>query len=395
MASRIKTQGLVLWQLWRYEWQASRQHPCQNALLWWLPLLMLALLAWIFSAGPARNLSLLVVDQDQSASSRQLLRLLNASPGLEVQAWPGDLPGAEQALRQRQAYGVLAIPAQFEQQLLQGQGQALPLWHNAQLATHSSQIEREVQQGLQSFTANFETSQRQRQGSNPEQARQQTQPIKVQATALHNASMDYQRFLQVPMSFAMLQLFVLLASLHGLGRELRDGSLNQYLQQANGSRTLALLAKTSFYGLWSWLWALALLAYFAWRLPDFEPSVGLGLATGMLVGSGVGLAWLFLGVTLNLRFSLSVCGFYAAPAFAFAGQTYPLVSMPVAAQLWAQLMPLTPWLSLYNQSGLGPVPWLVGQTQLLHLSLLAVLPAVLGGLLLRQRAFTPTAWRKR
>ena len=52
----------------------------------WVPLLGVALLWWIFSAGLAQQLPIGVLDEDHSALSRQITRMLGASAGLRVAA---------------------------------------------------------------------------------------------------------------------------------------------------------------------------------------------------------------------------------------------------------------------------------------------------------------------
>ena len=63
-----------------------RADPWDLALATWVPLLALALLAWMFSAGVPRELPVAVVDHDNSAASRELVRRLDAVPELRVAA---------------------------------------------------------------------------------------------------------------------------------------------------------------------------------------------------------------------------------------------------------------------------------------------------------------------
>ncbi|MBP7454418.1 MAG: ABC transporter permease, partial [Ottowia sp.] len=87
-----------------------RQRPWDLAMVSWVPLLGVALLWWIFSAGLAQQLPIGVLDEDHSALSRQITRMLGASPGLRVAAQYTSAAEAEQALRAAQVYGVVALP---------------------------------------------------------------------------------------------------------------------------------------------------------------------------------------------------------------------------------------------------------------------------------------------
>ena len=66
------------------EWARLRADPWDIAMLGAIPLALYLLTWWIFSAGVARDLPLVVHDRDHSAISRNLIRMLDASPGLKV-----------------------------------------------------------------------------------------------------------------------------------------------------------------------------------------------------------------------------------------------------------------------------------------------------------------------
>jgi len=64
----------------RREVQLLRTRPWDAAMLTWVPLLAMALLCWIFSTGQPYRLPIAVWDEDHSSLSRQLVRMLEASP---------------------------------------------------------------------------------------------------------------------------------------------------------------------------------------------------------------------------------------------------------------------------------------------------------------------------
>ncbi len=379
-----KAQALLIWQQTEYRW------------LWlWLPMMLLAWISWIFAQGPVTDLPVLVIDHDQSSSSRQLLRLMDASPGIQLEAWPHSLASAEQQIRQHQAYALLQIESGFEQRLLRQEDNPITLWHNAQWSTHSGQIERDLVQASLSFNQLIESKSAQAAGQPQTFAEQLSSPIQVHSLALHNPSMQFHTFLQVPMSLAILQLLCLLFVLQDLGNEIRGGQLLARRRWSGLKPMRYLQAKIMLYVCWSVLLTSLYLGLLSHGLADFQLSLALWLVTLLLAVSGVGIGLLFLGVTLSQRFSLSATGFYVAPAFAFAGQAFPLTSMPLAAQAWAALMPLTHWLVLYNQMGVAQLNWWQQGGALLWLALLAVAPLYLGWWLLGRRAFQANALGKR
>ena len=71
-----------------------------------------------------------------------------------------------------------------------------------------------------------------------------------------------------------------------------------------------------------------------------------------------------LALTANLRMSLSMAGFYSAPAFAFVGVTFPLMGMPLLAKIWSYLLPLTYYIKIFIDQSMKGAPINVSLPQL-------------------------------
>ena len=91
--------------------------PLAQTQLLWLPVAVIALLWAVFASGTATELPLAVVDLDRSSASRQLVRSLDASPGLAVSLRPTTLADARSAVRRGEVEGVVLIPAEFRRAL--------------------------------------------------------------------------------------------------------------------------------------------------------------------------------------------------------------------------------------------------------------------------------------
>jgi ABC-2 type transport system permease protein len=102
-------------------------------LLWvWSPLLAVGLILWLFSGGVPAGLPISVVDQDQSASSRELIRRLSASRALLVRAQAVSMKEAWPQIRSANVYAMLHIPAGWEVERLRGSQKPVVLYNNLQ-----------------------------------------------------------------------------------------------------------------------------------------------------------------------------------------------------------------------------------------------------------------------
>ena len=60
----------------------------------------------------------------------------------------------------------------------------------------------------------------------------------------------------------------------------------------------------------------------------------------------IGVAMLFVGVTLTMGTALSAAGLYAGASFAFAGAIFPIESASAFARIWSGLLPYTAFAKL-------------------------------------------------
>ena len=380
----------------RREWARLRADPWDIAMLSAIPLALYLLTWWIFSAGVARELPLVVHDRDHSAVSRQLIRMLDASPGLQVVLAAQNEDEALRLIRARGAFGLLSIPDDLQASLLAGRGARLQWAYNAQFAAHAGAMTRDVRTVVATVSAGVELQGRARRGAGVLQASAQLEPVRTRTSTLFNENGSYLASLALPVNFTLLHMFVTLAAVTALGREFRAATVSEWLAAADGRLAAALFGKLAIPAAVFAVHALLLFLLFGvvlgWPVQ--------GSATAMLAGTGLFItACLALGAAIiafssSLRAALSASAFITAPAFAFAGQGFPLLAMPPAARIWAESLPLTHYLQMLNNT------WLAGAPLRFNLAPLAVLLAftlglgALAWLRLARRVRQPDTWGK-
>lgn len=332
----------------RREWARLRASPWDMAMVSWVPLLALALMCWIFSVGQPYRLPIAVWNEDHSAISRQLVRMLEATPGLEVRQTVLNRGEAADALQRMDVYGVVHIPPDLETHVKQGRGGAVTLLHNAQLATASSLLQRDLKQVVGTLSAGVEMQAAAKRGS-PHQALQvQMEPIKTQLLALFNVSTNYEQFLAATLVPALIHILAMTAGAWAVGRELRDRTLGQWLSPVGEytgffDAAAALVGKLLLPAVFLWGCGMAALLYLAqlrgWAVAGSMAWIAVGLAALVVLSLAAGAA--LAAITLSLRTALSGAGLLSAPAFAFSGVGFPLLAMTDSARGWALSMPYT------------------------------------------------------
>ena len=332
----------------RREWGRLRASPWDWAMVSWVPLLALALMCWIFSTGQPYRLPIAVWNEDPSAISRQLVRMLEATPGLEVRQIVLNRGEAADALQRMDVYGVVHIPPGLETQVKQGKGGAVTLLHNAQLATASSLLQRDLKQVVGTLSAGVEMQAAAKRGSPRQVLQVQMEPIKTQLLALFNVSTNYEQFLAATLVPALIHILAMTAGAWSVGRELRDRTLGQWLSPAGESTSFldvaaALMGKLLPPAVLLWGSGMAALMYLSqlrgWAVAGSMAWIAVGLAALVVLSLAAGAT--LAAITLSLRTALSGAGLLSAPAFAFSGVGFPLLAMTGSARGWALSMPYT------------------------------------------------------
>jgi ABC-2 type transport system permease protein len=380
----------------RREFALLRTRPWDLAMISWVPLLAVFLIWWIFSAGLPTRLPIGVLDQDHSALSRQLVRFLDATPGLRVAQQYADESEMQRALTSGAVDAAVQLPRELSRDVKQGRVGQVVLLHNAQLGTHSSLIQRDVRTAVATVSAGVELAVRNKRGESMKAARVSMDPVKASMVALFNTSTDYEQFLGAALIPALLHILAMTAGAWAVGRELRDRSLGGWLGAApRWAEALAALAgklalpfaSLSAVGIAAMLWITAgrgwhPIGSVGWTLFALVVFVALSIALGAFVSS----------LTRSLRTALSATGFITAPAFAFGGVGFPLVAMPVLAQLWASLLPYTHYIRVQmEQLQMGAPVAYSAATPLWMVVGTMVLLAVSATLLMRA-AVAPDTW---
>ncbi|WP_398498975.1 ABC transporter permease [Variovorax sp.] len=329
----------------RREFALLRTRPWDLAMITWVPLLAVLLIWWIFSAGLPERLPIGVLDQDRSALSRQIVRFLDATPGLRVVQRFDDEGAMARALTSGAVDAAVQLPRDLNREVKQGRTGQVVLLHNAQLGTHSSLIQRDVRTVVATVSGGVELAVRNKRGESMIAARATMEPLKAGTVALFNTSGDYEQFLGAALIPALLHILAMTAGAWAVGRELRDRSIGGWLGAApRWHEALAALAgklalpfaSLSLVGIAAMLWITAGRGWhpvgsLGWTLFALVVFLALSIALGGFVAA----------LTRSLRTALSATGFITAPAFAFGGVGFPLVAMPALAQLWAALLPYT------------------------------------------------------
>ncbi|MFQ2302465.1 ABC transporter permease [Aeromonas dhakensis] len=325
------------------EWRLLWQDPFGRALASWLPLLLMGILCWIFSAGLARDLKIGLVDLDQSVLSRQLAYSLDASAGLKVAQQFDSIDAGARALRGGDIYALVVLPDHLERDARQGTQPRVTVFNNGQFILIAKLVNSALAQVVGTLNGQVGVLTAMADGKVLPGALGQAVPINSQVTALYNLNASYAQFLLSAILPAVWQILVVLYGLNALARTDRLG-LDWTTKGVWFGLWRTLLPHVLIGWGWGLLWTLLLFKGFAYPMHGswLMLTVGLGLASAACVSMGA----FFYAVIRDPARALSLAGAYTAPGFAFMGVTFPVSAMGDFAQFWRSLLPISHYVEL-------------------------------------------------
>lgn len=349
--------------------------------IYWFMMIFAPMACFVFFAdllkqGLPQKLPVAVVDEDNSGTSRQLYRSLDAIAQSEVVLRTADFAEARKAMQQGKVYGIFHIPADFRQKVSVGQQPELSFYTNETFLLPASLVYKDMR--LQSVLANGAVQQTLllAKGKGGPQLQAKLMPITVDTNPLNNPWISYAIYLASVLMPAFVFMFAMFTAAYSIGQETKERTADAWLQCADGSVVLALAGKllpqTLIFGVTGMLYLSILYGYMHFPLNSgFFP---LFLAMILLVLAAQGFAVFMTGMARRNRIALSSCALWGVLSFSISGFTYPATSMPQLIQILCNLFPVRHYYLLYVDQALNGIPMAYSWQPYIALALFVLLP---------------------
>ncbi len=363
------------------------------ALLTWIPLLLLAMISWLFAAGVARDLPVALVDNDHGAVARRYVQLLDATPGVQVSARPTTLADGFALVRSGKVWAVVVVPAGTTKAIDRGGAGVIVAYPNAAYSTQSGTVMRDIgaASGRLSLSLAAGTGARLK-----GDAAALAPPIRVEIRTLFNPQTSYELLLVPLIHTAILHLMMCMAAASAVGRELRDGTAADWLDAAGGDMLAAAAGKLlPYYAVYT-LFGVAALAAFSANGWPVAGSAGLLIAAhALLYLAYAGIGVLFVGLTRSMMMSLSLIGVYAGASLAFSGALFPTAGAPLFTRIFSAMTPYRWFAQIQAQQLESAAPVAATLPLLIIMLVFALVAFGLGLPLLKGLARDPASWGRR
>jgi ABC-2 type transport system permease protein len=300
----------------------------------------LIVFSWLYMEGVVTQIPLLVVDQDQSAVSRELIKDLSQADGLKLEDVAVDPGAAEVWLRQGRHRMAILLPEDYSTKIRKGlQTEIVLMVEGSNIIINSNAMEAALDVVRNYIHENAQRTFEENNLQLPSEAWRRSEPVQFNYRVLHNPNLDYLLFFVTGLSLVALQQGLLLAT---------AASLIYVKQPATEDERklnpiLRWLAKSSVYvgiGLLAYLLDVVLMKY-CFKVPLKGSSAEYALLGFCFIFCVANVAGVLACLTGDEMLFSRISIFYTVPAFMLSGFTWPLEGMPTFVQDIAWCSPFT------------------------------------------------------
>ena len=293
-----------------------------------------------------RNTKVAVVDLDNSSTSRELIRKIDATEQIHVSVMPSNLAQATELFYRGEVYSIIVIPNNFSKDIVKGTQAFVALYADASYMLIYKQVLQGAVSASMALGTKVKVNRFVMQGTNTKTAMNNASPVDFVSEALYNPVSGYGSYAMPPLILLIIQQSLLMG-IGMLGGSERERGVNSYigiLSKLKGSTVRLIFGKALAY-LTVYIPVvlyLLLLVVRGFNFPHFGNFMGiLFFLLPFLLSS------IFLGMLLSTMFksreqSLITLLFTSVPLLFLSGFSWPSESLPWGLNSIAQIFPAVP-----------------------------------------------------
>lgn len=353
-----------------------RRNPMYLCCMLAFPILVTLFFTTMMNEGQPQEMPVGVVDNDDTSTSRVLVRKLDSFQSSHVVAHYPNINEARNAIQENKIYAFLYIPKGTTDAMLSARQPKISFYYSQASLTSGALLYRDLKTVATLGSAAVGQATMRAKGFTDKQIATFLQPISIDLHMIGNPWASYNLYLSTMLIPGILMLFMFLITTYSLGTELKFNTSKEWLSMADNNIIVALTGKL----LPQFLIFLSIFyvyMYYVFGYLDFPHPGGVWimLILGLLaVMASIGFGIFAYGLMPSLRMSMSVCSLWGMLSFTTSGATFPVFAMHPAIEAIAQLFPLRHYYMIYQICIFNGFPFVDAWFNFMALAIFAALP---------------------
>lgn len=345
------------------------------------PIVVIVFFTSLMSNGQPTDMPVGVVDLDNTSTTRELVRKLDAFQSTEVVARYASVSDARRAIQRNEIYAFLYIPKGTTAGLLSMRQPKISFYYSSASYTAGALLFRDLKTICTLGSASVGASLLSAKGLTEAQVMSFLQPVVVDLHTVNNPMINYSVYLNTMLIPGCLMLFIFLMTAYSLGTELKFNSAKEWLAASGDNISVAIVGKMLPQTL-VYLAIMYVYMFYVFGVLHFPHPGGtgyivlLGLLT-VLASQGFGI--FVFGLVPSLRMSMSICCLWAVLSYSLSGTAFPLSAMDAELKAIALLFPLRHYYMIYQLNIFNGYPISYSWFYVGAMLLFAALPLLVAG----------------
>ncbi len=176
-----------------------------------------------YSPNQVKEVSIGLIDNDKTQTSRKLQQMINATEGVQITHEPVSMEKAKDLFYKSDIHGILVIPNGFEKDILKGEQTPLSIYCDASYFLLYKQVYSSVIFAYRTMAGGISIKKQMIKGNNFQSSLQSLNPVKFETVELYNPNASYGSFVMPPLILVIIQqtLLIGIGILGGTRKEIK------------------------------------------------------------------------------------------------------------------------------------------------------------------------------
>ncbi len=346
---------VALWLVMKRELRRFGSRPIYIFCMIIAPMFCYIFFTTLMASGLPTNLPVGVVDMDQTATSRNIVRNLDSFGQTNVIAHYPNISEARLAMQEGKIYAFFYLPPGLSTDATSQKQPTISFYTNNSFFVAGSLLMKDMKMMSELASGAASRKMMYARGATEQQAMANLQPIVIDTHALNNPWLNYSVYLCNTLVPAMLMIMIFMTTVFSIGTEIKDGTANDWLSLSNDSIYIALAGKlvpqTIVFFIMSIFYNVYLYGFL--HFPCNSGIFPMILASLCFVLASQACGVVMIGSFPSLRLGLSFASLWGVVSISICGFSFPVMAMNPLLQGLSVLFPLRHYFLIYVDQALN------------------------------------------